>query len=95
LFQNEVSEMFQAVDILLTPATPAPAPRDLNTTGDASFQAPWTYAGVPAIALPSGLSQAGMPLGIQLIAPYLQEEQLLRAARWCEAALDVTLAPPV
>jgi Asp-tRNA(Asn)/Glu-tRNA(Gln) amidotransferase A subunit family amidase len=45
--------------------------------------------------LPSGLSQAGMPLGIQLIAPYLQEEQLLRAARWCEAALDVTLTPPV
>jgi aspartyl-tRNA(Asn)/glutamyl-tRNA(Gln) amidotransferase subunit A len=95
LFQNEVSEMFQAVDVLLTPATPAPAPRDLNTTGDASFQSPWTYAGVPAIALPSGLSEAGMPLGLQLIAPYRQEEQLLRAARWCEAALDVTLAPPV
>ncbi|MDH3602634.1 MAG: amidase, partial [Candidatus Tectomicrobia bacterium] len=52
LFQNEVSEMFQALDVLLTPATPAPAPRDLGTTGDASFQSPWTYAGVPAIALP-------------------------------------------
>lgn len=95
LFQDEVSQMFQSVDVLLTPTTPAPAPRDLTTTGDASFQAPWTSAGVPAIALPSGLSEAGMPMGIQLIAPHAQEERLLRAARWCEAALDVALAPPV
>lgn len=95
LFQNEVQEMFQDVDVLLTPATPAPAPHDLGTTGDASFQSPWTYAGVPAIALPSGLSEMGLPLGIQLIAPYLQEERLLRAARWCEATLDVTLTPPI
>lgn len=95
LFQDEVAQLFQTVDVLLTPATPAPAPRDLTTTGDASFQAPWTYAGVPAIALPSGCSQSGMPLGIQLIAPALQEEQLLRAARWCEAVLDVVLVPPL
>ncbi len=94
-FQDELAQTFQNLDVLLTPATPAPAPRDLTTTGDASFQAPWTYAGVPAIALPSGLSQAGMPMGIQLIAPMLEEECLLRAARWCEATLDVTLKPPV
>ncbi len=95
LFQDEVEQMFQDVDVLLTPATPDPAPRDLTTTGDASFQAPWTYAGVPAIALPSGLSDASMPMGIQLIAPHAQEDRLLRAARWCEAALDVSLAPPM
>ena len=95
LFQEDVKGLFGAVDVLLTPATPAPAPRDLTTTGDASFQAPWTYAGVPAIALPSGLSQAGMPLGIQLIAPARQETRLFQAARWCEATLNVTLMPPV
>lgn len=95
LFQNEVAQLFQAVDVLLTPATPAPAPRDLTTTGDASFQAPWTYSGNPAIALPSGLSRDGMPLGVQLIAPAMQEASLLQSARWCETVLDVTLAPPV
>jgi aspartyl-tRNA(Asn)/glutamyl-tRNA(Gln) amidotransferase subunit A len=95
LFQQEVSQMFQDVDILVTPSTPTPAPRDLGTTGDARFQSPWTHAGVPTITLPSGLSQAGMPLGLQLIAPALEEERLLRAARWCEAALNVTLAPPL
>jgi aspartyl-tRNA(Asn)/glutamyl-tRNA(Gln) amidotransferase subunit A len=95
LFQEEVPQMFHGVDVLLTPATPTPAPRDLTTTGDPKFQSPWTYAGVPTIALPSGRSQNGMPLGIQLVAPALHEEHLLRAARWCEAVLDVTLMPPL
>jgi aspartyl-tRNA(Asn)/glutamyl-tRNA(Gln) amidotransferase subunit A len=95
LFQQDVEQMLSAVDVLLTPATPTPAPRNLSTTGDARFQSPWTYAGVPALALPSGLSQDAMPMGIQLIAPARQEERLLRAARWCERTLDVTLTPPV
>jgi aspartyl-tRNA(Asn)/glutamyl-tRNA(Gln) amidotransferase subunit A len=95
LFQQDVEQMLSAVDVLLTPATPTPAPRNLSTTGDARFQSPWTYAGVPALALPSGLSQDTMPMGIQLIAPARQEERLLRAARWCERTLDVTLTPPV
>ncbi|HEY7491452.1 MAG TPA: amidase [Candidatus Tectomicrobia bacterium] len=95
LFQDEVPQMFHDVDVLLTPGAPAPAPQDLSTTGDARFQSPWTYAGVPTLALPSGLSQGGMPLGIQLIAPAREEERLLRAARWCEAALGVTLMPPL
>jgi aspartyl-tRNA(Asn)/glutamyl-tRNA(Gln) amidotransferase subunit A len=95
LFQEEVSQMFSDVDVLLTPAIPAPAPRDLNTTGDARFQSPWTYAGVPTIALPTGRSQDGLPLGIQLIAPSRQEERLLQAARWCETSLNITLTPPL
>ena len=87
--------MFKDVDVLVTPSTLTPAPHDLNTTGDARFQSPWTHAGVPTITLPSGLSQSGMPLGIQLIAPALEEERLLRAARWCEVALNVRLTPPL
>jgi Asp-tRNA(Asn)/Glu-tRNA(Gln) amidotransferase A subunit family amidase len=95
LFQDEVAQMFREVDVLMTPATPAPAPRDLETTGDNRFQLPWSYCGIPAITLPSGLSPDGLPVGIQLIGPALQEESLLRASRWCEAILDVTLVPPV
>jgi Asp-tRNA(Asn)/Glu-tRNA(Gln) amidotransferase A subunit family amidase len=36
-----------------------------------------------------------MPLGIQLVAPALQEERLLQAARWCEATLAITLLLPL
>ncbi|MEE9262735.1 MAG: amidase family protein, partial [Dehalococcoidia bacterium] len=82
------------VDVLLTPTTPSAAPRDLSTTGSPVFQGPWTTAGLPTISLPSGLNGSGLPLGIQLVSPWFAEATLLAVARWCEAALDVNLAPP-
>ncbi len=93
-FRRDLTELAESVDALLMPATPAPAPRDLNTTGDAAFQAPWTSAGLPTLVIPSGLSESGLPLGIQLAAPPFAEGQLLGAARWCERALGITLSPP-
>ena len=93
-FRQDMTELAQRVDVLMTPAIPAPAPRDLNTTGDAAFQAPWTSAGLPTIVIPSGLSEDGLPLGVQFAAPPFEEGVLLSAARWCEAALGVNLRPP-
>ena len=86
--------MTSGVDVLLTPTAAAPAPRDLNTTGDMSFQAPWTFVGLPTISIPSGLSPSGLPLGLQLIGGPFDESRLLAVARWCEAALGVELTPP-
>jgi Asp-tRNA(Asn)/Glu-tRNA(Gln) amidotransferase A subunit family amidase len=60
----ELEAALAGVDIALTPA---PAPRDRSTTGDAAFQVPWSYAGLPAVALPSGLNAWGLPLGVQLV----------------------------
>ena len=93
-FREEMAAMSNQVDALLTPATPAPAPRDLTTTGDPLFQSPWTFAGLPTITIPSGLSHGGMPLGIQLEGQLFGEAHLLAVARWCEATLGVSLAPP-
>lgn len=93
-FRRDLTELAESVDVLLTPATPAPAPRDLTTTGDAAFQAPWTSAGLPTITIPSGLAGDGLPLGIQLAAPPWAEGRLLAVAGWCEAALGVDLRPP-
>ena len=93
-FRQDLTALAESVDVLLTPATPAPAPRDLTTTGDAAFQAPWTSAGLPTITIPSGLAGDGLPLGIQLAAPPWAEGRLLAVAGWCEAALGVDLRPP-
>ena len=87
--------MASQFDALLTPTTPSPAPRDLTTTGDASFQAPWTTAGLPAISIPSGLSASGLPFGIQLVAAPFAEAGLISAASWCEDVLGVSLESPV
>ena len=93
-FHQDMQELAGKVDILLTPSTPTPAPRDLTTTGDPMFQSPWTFAGLPTVSLPSGLSRSGLPLGIQIAGRMFGEESLLAMARWCEAALDVVLEPP-
>jgi aspartyl-tRNA(Asn)/glutamyl-tRNA(Gln) amidotransferase subunit A len=94
VFRQEMAGMLQGYDVVLTPATPAPAPRDLNTTGDAAFQSPWTSSGLPTVVIPSGMSQDGLPLGIQLAAAPWQEGKLLGAAQWAQKTLGVNLSPP-
>ncbi len=93
-FRQDMVQMVQPVDAVLTPATPAPAPKDRNTTGDASFQVPWTSSGLPTVTLPSGLSEDGMPLAMQLGGLPFQEGRLLGVSKWCESALGVQLSPP-
>ena len=93
-FRQDMVEMVGQVDVVLTPATSEPAPRDLTTTGDAVFQQPWTSSGLPTIVLPSGLSESGLPLGIQLGGLPLGEGKLLAAAQWCESSLNISLSPP-
>jgi amidase len=82
-------------DVLLTPAYAGAAPHDLTVTGDPLFQRAWTYAGVPSLALPSGVDSARMPLAVQLIARKLDEGRLLAVAAWCERSLSVRLAPSI
>ena len=94
-FRRDVEEAARDLDVLMTPTTPTPAPRDLTTTGNHVFQSPWTTAGVPAITLPSGLSEAGLPMGVQLASAPFAEETLLSGATWCEEVLDVALRPPI
>lgn len=94
-FRADVEMMMAAsFDVLLTAATPTPAPEDLTTTGDPVFQAPWTTAGLPVLNLPTGLSQSGLPLGIQLIGQGWDEEALLRAGMWVERTLGANLGTP-
>ena len=93
-FRAALGEALRPFDALLTPTTATPAPRDLTTTGPAMFQSPWTASGFPTITLPSGLSESGLPLGVQIGAAPFDESTLLAVARWCEQALGVSLTPP-
>ena len=93
-FRAAMNQMAQQVDVVMTPATPSPAPKDLNTTGDAAFQSPWTAAGLPTIVVPSGLSDMGMPMAVQFGAPIAEEGRLLGAAHWCEQVAGLNEGPP-
>ena len=53
-----------------------------RSTGDPYLCAPWSFAGMPSIALPSGLAPDGLPLSLQLVGGALGEAPLGgRAAR--------------
>jgi aspartyl-tRNA(Asn)/glutamyl-tRNA(Gln) amidotransferase subunit A len=92
-WSEEVMELLAAHDALLSPTAPAPAPEGLASTGDASLCAPWSFAGVPAISLPSGLTPSGLPLAIQLVQAAGASARLLSVAAWCERQLAFTRAP--
>lgn len=81
-------------DAGLTAAAPGPAPEGLDSTGNAAFNAPWTFSGVPAITLNAGRDRQGLPLGIQLVGRPGEETALLAAARWCEELFGPAEAPP-
>jgi Asp-tRNA(Asn)/Glu-tRNA(Gln) amidotransferase A subunit family amidase len=83
-YRYELASLFADYDAILTPATIGEAPRGLATTGDPSFCSPWSLAGVPAITIPTGLGSQGLPLGIQIVAPWHEDENLLDLASQCE-----------
>ena len=74
--------VFDEYDAILTPAAPGEAPRGLDSTGNPVFCTTWTYLGTPAITLPLLRSEAGLPIGVQLVGRRGNDARLLRTARW-------------
>jgi len=78
------------LDLWVSPSAPGPARRGLESTGDPVMNLPWTQAGLPALNLPAGNNQAGLPLGLQVIGRWNQDEILLA---WAEE-MAMTLGEP-
>ncbi|MBX3412541.1 MAG: amidase [Pirellulales bacterium] len=92
LFQSQLKPLLAEVDVLLTPATVTTAP-GIDTTGDPRFNAPWSFAGLPTVSLPTELDDRGLPLGVQLTGRAFQEANLLAAAAWCEQVIGFPHVP--
>jgi aspartyl-tRNA(Asn)/glutamyl-tRNA(Gln) amidotransferase subunit A len=95
LIRRDFDEAFADVDVIAGPATPAPAFRLGELVSDPLamylldiYTISANLAGLPAISLPAGFTQSGLPIGLQLQAPPFEEERLLRAARMFESATD-------
>ena len=86
-FNAGLDSIFDEYDAILTPAAPGPAP-GIETTGNPVFCTIWTYLGVPAITLPLLTSEAGLPLGVQLVGRRGNDARLLRTARWLVTTLN-------
>lgn len=82
-------EMARAgIDLWICPPTTGPAPEGLATTGSPLMNLPWTFTGMPAITLPAGRFANGLPHGLQCVARYMQDEQLLAWSEQIKGHLD-------
>jgi Asp-tRNA(Asn)/Glu-tRNA(Gln) amidotransferase A subunit family amidase len=66
------------IDLWLSPGAPGLAPKGLDSTGDPIMNLPWTHSGLPTICLPGGLSEMGLPLGLQVAGRWHADEVLLQ-----------------
>lgn len=92
LLKNSIQSAFASVDLLLTPVAAGAAPLKgaSSTAQDLEAQRyclPASLGGVPAMSLPCGLID-GLPVGLQLLAPWFQEARLLNAAHQYQQASD-------
>lgn len=76
------TQAFEGCDVLLTPAVDGEAPVGLDETGSPRFQALWTMLHTPTITLPTHSGPNGLPVGIQLVAPYRADKSLMAISRW-------------
>jgi Asp-tRNA(Asn)/Glu-tRNA(Gln) amidotransferase A subunit family amidase len=93
-WRSKLTSEMSGYDALLTLPAFGEAPRGLHYTGDAAYCAPWTLLGVPAVTLPAGFGKNGLPLGLQIVGPYLNDLRMLRVAKWAEAALSFEVGIP-
>mgnify|MGYP000354041073 FL=1 len=87
LLINEFNALFEQYDMLLLPTAPTPA-FGLGENSDDPLKmyladimtVPASLAGLPALNVPAGVSQAGLPIGAQLIGPMQSDATLLAVA---------------
>lgn len=81
------AELFSDIDVLLTLPAPGEAPDDPGFTGDPIYNKVWTMLGWPCVTIPCATGETGLPLGVQVVAPWGSDTRALRAASWLEARL--------
>lgn len=95
LIRQDFQDVFEQVDLLLTPVAPTPAFKIGAMTNDPLqmylsdiFTIPTNLAGTCAMSLPCGFSEDGLPIGLQLIGQPFAEAEMLQAAYAFEQATD-------
>ncbi len=97
--KGKLAGLLGEVDLLLLPGLGALLPTwdeldamfdDLNEARKVllRFNSPFNLCGVPTISFPGGFSQAGLPIGLQLVGPVLAEPMLIRAAAAFQRVTD-------
>ncbi len=100
LIARDYREAFATCDVVLSPTSPStafeigakvddPLAMYLNDV----FTVPASLAGLPALSMPAGLDERGLPVGVQLVAPLLDEAVMFQAAHALESELGFEPVP--
>jgi len=102
LIKRDFEQAWEKVDAILTPTTPGPAFAIGEKSDDPLemylndiFTVTANMAGLPGISVPAGLSEDGLPLGLQIIGKALDEETVFRVGGVIEDAANFTARPDV
>lgn len=86
LVRKDFDEAFRKCDFIVSPVAPTVAYKIGEKSGDSlqmymgdAYSVPVNIAGIPALSLPCGVGDGGMPVGMQLIGPAFSESLLYRA----------------
>jgi len=89
--EREINEAFKSVAFIMTPTVPVlPFKLGEKLSDPVSmylcdiFSAPANLVGIPAIAIPSGLTQDGLPMSVQFMAPHFCEDNLFSLGKKVE-----------
>lgn len=101
---REIAAVFEGYDLLLAPATPHAAP-PVDTayhsqgydrwTDGVPYTLPCNLTGHPAASVPCGLTESGLPAGLQVIGPAYAERAILEACAAMEATFGFPEAPEI
>lgn len=99
LIQDEYKEIFKSYDAIISPTTPTPAFKIGDKTEDVMamylndiYTVPVNIAGIPAVSIPSGKVK-GLPLGLQIMGNYFDEQGILNIAYAVESSLNLDMTP--
>jgi aspartyl-tRNA(Asn)/glutamyl-tRNA(Gln) amidotransferase subunit A len=105
-WMRQMQSLFAECDLLLTPASPVVAPliedpfvefggaRVDARTALSRYLRSINFLGLPAISLPCGIDGQGMPVGVQLVGAFAEDEFLLRVSILVEQVLEFRTTPP-
>jgi aspartyl-tRNA(Asn)/glutamyl-tRNA(Gln) amidotransferase subunit A len=103
IHRRAMNQVWQTVDVIVTPTTAITAPLRGATTVDLGGHTEdvrlastrlvrgWNYLGEPALSLPCGKDSLGLPIGLQLVAAPLADASLLQLAKTLEQQLEHVL----
>jgi len=101
LIKRDFVEAFKKCDVILSPTTPTPAFKLGEKADDPLemyladiYNCAANLAGIPAISIPCGFTEAGLPIGLQLMGPHFGEGRILQIANAYQKKTDHHLKKP-